>query len=175
MKDSIKITSEIFIEEPKIFSIPLNQLPNHIDAFKKVNPYYMDGIVTIRAGKQEAAMSYYMGFLWDLILNALEELLTQDTTNFDCHADVTIKHLKNSKQDILSWQVERFGKVKYDFKPFVFKLLDAAEDFFTSVTNNLGNITLDIDIDNNYDYSSSIEYLKQIREKYVKMLGVNNR
>ena len=169
MKDRIKITSRLFTEELNSASIPLNKLPNHIEAFKKINPYYMDGIVTIRAGKQEAAMGYYMGFLWDLILNALEELLTQDTTNFDCHADVTIKHFKNSQQDILLWEVERFGKVKYDFKPFVFELLYAAEDFFTSVTNNLGNITLDIDIDNNYDYSNSIEYLKQIKEKYLEI------
>lgn len=170
MKDRIKVTSEIFIEEPKIFSIPLNELHNHIDAFKKVSPYDMDGIVTIRAGKQEATMGHYMGFLWQLILNALEELLSDDIATFSCYEEVTVKHLKNSQKDILSWEVACCGgKVEYDFKPFVFELLDAAEEFFTSVTNNLGNITLDIDVDNSYDYSSSIEYLKQIREKYLEI------
>lgn len=171
MKDSIKVTSKLFTEEPESFCIELDELPNHIDAFKKINPYDMDGIVIIRAGKQEAAMGYYMEFLWQLILNALDELLSEETANFDCYADVTIKRLKNSQQDVLSWEVEGFGKVKYDFKPFVFELLDAGEEFFKSVTTNLGNVTLDIDIDNNYDYSSCIERLKQIREKYVKILG----
>ena len=169
MKDSIKITSRLFTEEPNSASIPLNKLPNHIEAFKKINSYYMDGIVTIRAGKQEAAMGHYMVILWQLILNALEELLSEDIVTFSCYEEVTVKHLKNSQRDILLWEVERFGKVEYDFKPFVFELLDAGEEFFTLVTTNLGNITLDIDTDESYDYSSVIEDLKQIREKYLEI------
>ena len=179
MQCNLQITTELFIRERSSFTITPEQIPDYIDELEKIYPFDLEGLIIIKANQQEAVMSDCdcIGFLWQSVLNSLDELLTENTAIFHCPAEVEIKHLKNPKGDTLLCTVEGAGQVEYDFKTFVFGLLDAAKNCFNLITNNLSYLTENQSDDNyagSYDYSDAIEYSEKIRESYSKILYISD-
>lgn len=165
------IKTIVISEELPDGEITIDQIKNHVEAFRNMAPFDVEGLIVISDSLQGTEMSGYIGSLWQQVITALEELLENDVATFHCPAEVSVCHKRNSNKDVLLWYVEGFGTVEYDFIEFVYTLFDAAQIFFSTVTEHLAFLTQNQSDDDfgsygSYDYSHALDYLNRVRVKY---------
>ena len=167
MSDDLKIETTILSTELPGDEIAIDQIKDHIDVFENLSPFYVEGIIIIYNSSQTVEMNGYIGSLWQQVITALDELSECEATVFHCPAEVSARHVRNDNTHSLLWSVQGGGAVEHDFHEFAHALLDAAQVFFSTVTDHLSFLTLgQSDDDGSYNYSYVLDYLNEVKAKY---------
>ena len=171
MSYDLKIETTILSNKLPGGEIAIDQIKDHIDVFKNLSPFYVEGIIIICDSSQKVEMNGYIGSLWQQVITALDDLSECEVTVFHCPAEVSARHMRNDNTHSVLWSVQGFGSVEYDFNEFAHALLDAAQVFFSTVTDNLSFLTLcqsddDFASYGSYNYSYVLDYLNEVKAKY---------